>query len=120
MCIYSLSTHPGQVCCESDMFEIDCYILFHTRQAFALVCRSPPPPQSRLALGRGAAVSRGKGVPELCPNLAPQNHGVGLNMEVSQVQAQLITSPRPSASRDKGGGEDLHTSANACRVCNKI
>ena len=52
-------------------------------------------PQSRLALGRGAAVSRGRGVPELCPHLAPQNHGVGLNMEVSQVQAQLRHAPAP-------------------------
>ena len=65
-----------------------------------LVCRSPPSPQSWLVLGLGAAVSRGRGVPELCPHLA-------LHMEVSQVQAQLGTplplvtaTPRPSAGQD--------------------
>ena len=36
-----------------------------------LVCRSPPSPQSWLAMGLGAAVSVGRGVPELCPHLAP-------------------------------------------------
>merc|ERR1712102_155 len=46
----------------------------------ALVCRSPPPPQSLLALGLGAAFSRGRSVPELCPHLA-------LHMEVSQMRA---------------------------------
>ena len=66
----------------------------------ALMCGSPPPPQSRLALGLGAAVSRGRGVPELCPHLA-------LHMEVSLVRAQLrhapplvTVAPRPSAGQD--------------------
>ena len=50
----------------------------------ALMCRSSPPPRSRmLALGLGAAVSRGRGVPELCPHLTPRHSGVGLGMEVS-------------------------------------
>ena len=51
------------------LFEIDCYSLLRTWQAFALVCRSPPPPQFRLALGLGAAVSRGRGVPKLCTHV---------------------------------------------------
>ena len=55
------------------------------------MCRSPPP-QSQLALGLGAAVSRGRGVPELCPHLA-------LHMEVSQVQAQLGHAPAPADRR---------------------
>merc|ERR1712026_542218 len=36
----------------------------------ALLGRSLPPPQSWPALGLGAAVTRGRGVPELCPHLA--------------------------------------------------
>merc|ERR1712155_109885 len=36
----------------------------------AILCRSPPPPQSWPALGLGVAVTRGRGVPELCPHLA--------------------------------------------------
>ena len=57
------------------------------------MCRSPPP-QARLALGLGAAVSRGRGVPELCPHLA-------LHMEVSQVQAQLGHAPAPGPAHKR-------------------
>ena len=47
-----------------------------------LVCRSPPSPQSWLAMGLGAAVSVGRGVPELCPHLAPRHPGSSLDMKV--------------------------------------
>ena len=68
----------------------------HTRQAFALVCRSSPPPQSRLALGRGEVVTWGRGVPKLCPHLTNfhvESHGMIL---WCQVWAQLRHAPAPA------------------------
>ena len=89
------------------LFEIDYYSLLHTRQAFPLVCRSSPPPQSQLALGRGEVVTSGRGVPKLCPHLATfhvESHGMIL---WCQVWAQLRHAPapahlRPQAQRQPG------------------
>ena len=81
------------------LFEIDYYSLLHTGQAFPVVCRSPPPPQSRLALGRGEVVTSGRGVPKLCPHLATfhvESHGMIL---WCQVWAQLRHAPAPPDRR---------------------
>ena len=68
---------------------------------------------SWLALDLGAAVSRGGGVPELCPHLANCHVEArcGHSSGTPTPTPLLLAAPRPSASQDCGGGGDLHTSA---------
>ena len=77
------------------LLEIDFYSLLHTRQAFAIMCRSSPPPQSRLALGRGEVVTWGRGVPKLCPHLATFHVEAHTMILWFQVWAQLRLAPAP-------------------------
>ena len=65
-----------------------------------LVCRSPPPPQSQLVLGLGAAVSRGRGVPGLCPHLANFHLECQVWAQLGHTLPLLTAAPRPSTSWD--------------------
>ena len=51
------------------------------------------PASSQLALGLGAAVSRGRGVPELCPHLGNFHVEAHARMAWCQVQALLGHAP---------------------------
>ena len=107
----SVSDRPGHLFGDALVSSCNSSSRCCSPRLMALMCRSPPPPQSWLALGLGAAVSRGRGVPELCPHLASTwklarcGHSSGTSLPL------VTAAPRPSVSRDCVGGGDLHTSA---------
>ena len=63
------------------------------------MCRSSPPPLSRLALGRGEVITRGRGVPELCLHLANFHVEAHAMILWYQVWAQLRHSSAPADRR---------------------